>query len=286
MRAYLFLHQLGRTNHGDLLDNLWGNDIADFPTELAMLNLFRLAPADIANFPRVIKGDLFDLNSGQAIEMPPNKQSGGIQKITLKFPLFDAIVGNPPYVRYQSIGAGTLEPSVYRTKLFDRFKFLESTSDLFAFAYAHCATLLKTNGILAFVTSNSWLDAEYGLGLKRFFLQNFKIIAVLESRCEPWFENARVNTVVTIIQKSPAFGIAASDFLPDDIRDHEVAFVKLKKPIEKIVDCSLSDPARFQKYSRLWADIEQAQNGLNNATMRIRKRKQQFLFDGVLQELR
>jgi type I restriction enzyme M protein len=284
LRGYVFLHHLGKTKHGDLLDALWGNDIADFPIELAMINLFRLAPADLANFPRVHKGDLFDLKPGMEIEVPPNKPGGGVQKITLKFPMFDAIVGNPPYVRYQTIGAGASDPDRYRESLFGQFAYLDSTSDIFAFVFAHSATLLKAGGRLAFVTSNSWLGAEYGLKLKRFFLQNFKIIAILESRCEPWFENARVNTVVTVLEKSPSFGANVSHFLHSDVKEHKAAFVKLKKPINQLVTNNLSDPLRFDKYLRLWTEIDQAQDGLDNSTMRIRKRRQQILFDDLMEE--
>ncbi|HEV2560546.1 MAG TPA: N-6 DNA methylase [Rhizomicrobium sp.] len=203
LRAYAYLKHLGKSKHSDLLDALWGNDIADFPTELAMINLFRLAPADIINFPRVLRGDVFKLRSGTSVEMPPNREGGGVEKVTLRLPQFDVIVGNPPYVRYQSIGAGADDTEAYRAKLFAKFDVLDSTSDLLAFVFAHCGELLKNGGRLAFVTSNSWLDSEYGMKLKRFLLRQFKILAILESRCEPWFENAKVNTVVTVLEKSP-----------------------------------------------------------------------------------
>ena len=54
---------------------------------------------------------------------------------------------------------------------------------------------------MGIVTSNSWLDVAYGYELQKFFLKNFKIVAIIESRCEPWFEDAAVNTVVTILER-------------------------------------------------------------------------------------
>jgi len=187
------------------------------------------------------------------------------------------------YVRYQTIGAGASNPNKYRENLFKQFGYLDSTSDLFAFVFAHSATLLKPGGRLAFVTSNSWLGSEYGLKLKRFFLQNFKIIAILESRCEPWFENARVNTVVTVLEKSPSFGTSESHFLHSDVTNHKAAFVKLRMPINELITNPLSDPTRFDKYLRLWAEIDQATDQSDDSTMRIRKRRQQSLFDDLME---
>ena len=43
---------------------------------------------------------------------------------------------------------------------------------------------------MGIVTSNAWLDVNYGFALQRFFCDRFKIVAVLESRCEPWFTEA------------------------------------------------------------------------------------------------
>ena len=67
--------------------------------------------------------------------------------------------------------------------------------------FFHVAKFLQNNGRMGFITSNSWLDVSYGFELQKFFLKKLKIIALLESRCEPWFEDAAVNTVVTILEK-------------------------------------------------------------------------------------
>ena len=70
----------------------------------------------------------------------------------------------------------------------------------------------------AFVVPNSWLDVAYGYELQKYMVNNFKIVAILESRCEPWFEDAAVNTVVTILER-------CSEKTERD--DHIVKFVKI-----------------------------------------------------------
>jgi len=78
---------------------------------------------------------------------------------------------------------------------------------------------------MGFVTSNSWLDVAYGYELQRFFLSKFKVVAICESRCEPWFEQSAVNTVFTILERC------------DDKKEREnnfVRFMKLKKPLKEL----------------------------------------------------
>jgi len=165
LRAYAYLRARGITKHSDLLDQLWGNDIGDFPTELAMINLFRQEVLDTANFPRVFTKDIFSLRPGSKMEVPPVKASGGITKVMLEMPHFDAVVGNPPYLRRQDIGEGTPNPEKYRNTIWDKYPHFEHTSDLYVFVFDKGAEFLRTGGRLSYVTSNAWLDAEYGTEL-------------------------------------------------------------------------------------------------------------------------
>lgn len=271
LRAYEYLKTLGVTNHSDLLDQVWGNDIGDFPTELAMINLFRQNVLDLANFPRIFTRDIFSIAPGDTVEAPPLHSRGGVSKMVLTIPQFDAVIGNPPYLKWQRIGAGTPNPERYKQQLWQRFPELSHLSDLFSFVFEKGNEFVRVGGRLCFVTSNAWLDSEYGTDLQRAFLQHTKIIAIYESRCEPWFENADINTVVTLLEKPPPRTLRADGFLPDELAQHEVAFVTFKRPLQAIIDLPLDDPRRYQKYARLVADIEVKPDGFENADIRIRK---------------
>ena len=78
---------------------------------------------------------------------------------------------------------------------------------------------------MGFVTSNSWLDVAYGYELQRFFLSRFKVIAICESRCEPWFEQSAVNTVFTVLERCDD---------EEEKKNHLVRFVKAKKPLKEL----------------------------------------------------
>lgn len=131
-----------------------------------------------------------------------------------KIPLFDGIVGNFPYIRQELIEKrvkgykSKLEKVLFQDwkddypELFDDGKLkLSGQADIFAYLFFHASRHLKDEGRMGIVTSNSWLDVAYGYELQKFFLKNFKIVAIFESRCEPWFEDAAVNTIVTILER-------------------------------------------------------------------------------------
>ena len=87
-------------------------------------------------------------------------------------------------------------------------------------------SFLKGEGYLCFITSSQWLDTDYGFKLQDWILRNFEIVAVLESRDEPWFVGARVATTVTILHRQQD----ASERMKNTVR-----FVQIRKPMTGIL---------------------------------------------------
>jgi len=258
-RAYDKMKTAGQREHKKLLSQLWGIDIAHFPAQLATINLFRQDLSDFANFPRIISRDFFEVRLGQSFKFPPPKvgADSSFQMIEEKLPEFDAAVGNFPYIRqeliekqvkgYKSILEDALKEDWLRDypdafvitenelKEFKRnhkidfsrigFK-LSGQADIYAYLFFHTARFLKEGGRMGFVTSNSWLDVGYGYELQKFLLNNFKLIAILESRCEPWFEDAAINTIVTIVERCSN----------KEERDNHIAkFIRVKKRLAELI---------------------------------------------------
>ena len=126
---------------------------------------------------------------------------------------------------------------------------ISAFADLYVSLFWHTAAFLRPGGRMGIVTSNAWLDVGYGYALQRFFLDHFKIVAILESRCEPWFTQAAVNTVVTILERCDS---AAE-------RDaHPARFVKIKKPLAELIpwDMRLDAMNRWLGLDRLVNRIE------------------------------
>jgi len=265
IRAYNKKHTEGERDHHTLLSQLWGFDIAQFPSELATINLFRQNLQMYANFPHIVTEDFFKIKPGQTFEFPPPKPDlqNSELKIQEKLPKFDAIVGNFPYIRQELI-----EKTVkgYKNQLdrvlaedwlknypqgFDKNQTskLSGQADIFAYLFYHSGVFLKEGGRMGIVTSNSYLDVAYGYELQKFFLSNFKIIAVIESRCEPWFEDVAVNTVVTILERCSN---------NSDRENNLVKFIKLKKKLSELIpwDMKLDFQKRWQGLNLLAHKIE------------------------------
>jgi type I restriction enzyme M protein len=109
---------------------------------------------------------------------------------------------------------------------------------------------------MGIVTSNAWLDVGFGYGLQRFLLDNFKIIAILESRCEPWFEQAAVNTVVTILERCES---------AEERDAYPTHFVKIKVPLAELIPWDLYHNAlnRWMGINQIVQKIEVCLAGLN-----------------------
>ncbi len=280
IRAYDRLKNAGEKDHLKRLSQIWGIDIAHFPAELATINLYRQNIENYANFPRVISRDFFEVNPGDSFKFPPPKPpTGENYTIEEKIPPFDAVVGNFPYIRQELIEKRL---KGYKDKLgnvlqqdwmqdyrefFDEEKKpkLSGQADIYAYLFFHTARHLKEGGRMGIVTSNSWLDVAYGYELQKFFLKNFKIIAIFESRCEPWFEDAAVNTVVTILERCKE----------KDKRDaNNVKFVKIKRRLKDLIpwDMKLS-MQRWSGLDRLIHTIETAGEGSYVYTHQKKKSK-------------
>jgi len=237
VRAYQHKKMMNqRKPHEQILDSLWGIDIAKFPVHLATINLTINDLSVDHNYPNIIQKDFFDLMIGKAgLDLEGwrkvRTQMLGFKDREVIYPRwFDAIVGNPPYTRHLEIGEISPYEKEYKEKLIQNALYLagekiaeiSKRAGIHIYFFIHGTKLLKDRGWFGFIVSNSWLDADYGKGLQEFFFQNYKIIAIVESKVEKWFEEAEVNTCIVILQKCR------------DQKEREkntVRFVYLKKPL-------------------------------------------------------
>ncbi|MCK4223921.1 MAG: SAM-dependent DNA methyltransferase [candidate division Zixibacteria bacterium] len=263
IRAYDRKKILGEKKHKNLISHLWGIDIARFPAELATINLYRQDLNDYANFPRIDSRDFFEVKPNQVFEFPPPKPGLEPQPpVPEELPQFEGAVGNFPYIRQELIEK---RDKGYKKKIerviFDDWKDeyrelfdngdmkLSGQADIYAYLFFHTARFLKEDGRMGIVTSNAWLDVAYGYELQKFFLKNFKIVAIIESRCEPWFEDPAVNTIVTILERCKN---------KQERENHLVKFVKLKKKLKGLIpwDMKLYAVNRWGGLDRLIYKIE------------------------------
>ena len=106
---------------------------------------------------------------------------------------FDVVIANPPYVQLQRNG-GELA-NLYQNVGYATFA---RTGDIYQLFYERGFQLIKSgSGLLAYVTSNSWLKAEYGKTTRRYFAERHTPLYLLELGKDV-FESAIVDSCVLI----------------------------------------------------------------------------------------
>lgn len=191
-------------------------------------------------------------------------EAGSGTRESIKLPAgFDAIIGNPPYIRQELIGPRDKRRISRRLEL-DRADGPEifwprwsGRSDIYVYFFAHSIRLLKPGGRLVFLTASSWLDAGYGAALREFLLKNFRLIAVIEPAAESFFADASIGTVITVLERESGKQAREANL---------VRFVHLTAPLSDVVTshCLAGHAAGFARA------IERADSSLTTEAQRIR----------------
>ena len=89
---------------------------------------------------------------------------------------FDVVIANPPYVQLQKDGGHLGQ--LYKDAGYSTYA---RTGDVYQLFYEKgCQLLAPGSGILAYITSNSWLKAEYGKSTRRYFAERHTPLQLLE----------------------------------------------------------------------------------------------------------
>ncbi|MDX1521983.1 MAG: N-6 DNA methylase, partial [Anaerolineae bacterium] len=109
---------------------------------------------------------------------------------------FDAVIGNPPYVRQEELG----ETKDYFQSHYRTFK---PTADLYVNFIEKGLDVLKHTGLFGMIVSNKWLRAAYGQPLREFLANDVLVSQAVDLAGLPVFANATVRTIILICTKTP-----------------------------------------------------------------------------------
>jgi type I restriction-modification system DNA methylase subunit len=108
---------------------------------------------------------------------------------------FDAVIGNPPYVRQESVS--NLKPYFA-----DRHRDVYSgVADLYVYFYHIAIELLRPGGQTSYIVTNKWLRAGYGEGLRRYFARNAEIKRIVDFGHAPIFAEADVFPCIVLLRR-------------------------------------------------------------------------------------
>jgi hypothetical protein len=85
---------------------------------------------------------------------------------------------------------------------------------------------LKEGSRIGFLTSDTWMNVEYGIDFKKFLNNYFKIKVVIDSSVERWFEDALVNTSIMILERCSK---------KQDRDDNKIKFIRINTKIDDLV---------------------------------------------------
>lgn len=110
---------------------------------------------------------------------------------------FDCIIGNPPYIQLQKMDGVVDE---YGKKGYTSFA---RTGDISVLFYEWCTSLLRKGGYLTFITTNSWMRADYGRKLQKFFEGNdVNPMLLIDFFTFQVFRDVTVRTNILMLQKA------------------------------------------------------------------------------------
>jgi len=108
---------------------------------------------------------------------------------------FDVVIGNPPYFSMSKIK----EQADYFLNA--GYETYSKGADIYCLFYELGGGILKNEGYLTYITSNSWLRAIYGESLKAYFMKTLQPISLLNIEDIQIFEEATVESNIITLQK-------------------------------------------------------------------------------------
>jgi type I restriction-modification system DNA methylase subunit len=163
--------------------------------ELKPMYFFATDKSEKEKFRREIDDLIHSLTNGKEIfdfeiyfsEIMDPKRRGG----------FDAVIGNPPYVRPHKLS------DQFKKELWKQFTTFEKKADLYVCFIERGINLLKDGGTLGYIVSNGCLRLDSFEKLRKFLLRRTTIRTVVDFD-ENVFDNAAVKTCILLLEKSPA----------------------------------------------------------------------------------
>ncbi len=138
---------------------------------------------------------------------------------------FDAVIGNPPYARIQSLKQHFPEAAEYYEK-----KYESSTQnfDIYANFTEKGYNLLGENGLLGYIEPHKFFQARFGKGLREFISERKAIYEITSFEHHQVFEEASVYTCILVLSKGEQQEFRYAEVKPDNIENNiEISYHNL-----------------------------------------------------------
>src|SRR3989338_117503 len=145
-----------------------------------------------------------------------------------KNPGFDVIIGNPPYVRIQTL------PKDEVKYFSDKFESAKGSYDIYLLFIEKAYRLLRKGGVAGFILPNKFMVSDYGEKLRTLLSRECAVWKIVDFGDAQVFESATTYTMLLFLQKrqnEEVLYVSASDYLKETPRANldglERQFVKI-----------------------------------------------------------
>lgn len=128
---------------------------------------------------------------------------------------FDFIVGNPPYIRIHNLDLET------REILKNDFMFSKGTIDIYLSFFEMGFKMLKSNGILGYITPNSYLHNSSYKGFREHLKQQKTVHTLIDFKANKLFKGFSTYTAISVFQKN----YDKNTFTYKEFRNDKIIFV-------------------------------------------------------------
>lgn len=179
-----------------LENNLYGVDINEESVEIAQLALW-LRTAKPHRKLNTLSGNI---KCGNSLISDPAIAGDKAFNWQEQFPQvferggFDVVIGNPPYVQLQSMGAMS---DVYAQCGFETYN---KSADLYCLFTERGYNLLKPGGLQSFIMPNKWMLVSYGKELRRFMAKS-NLQQIINFGDVQFFDEATIYVCIFVTRK-------------------------------------------------------------------------------------
>ena len=173
-KSYLLVYQ----------ENIFGIDIQSYSIERCkiLLNLLAISEGECSEFEfNLLNADTLDFHS---------------EGWNTAFNDFDVIVGNPPYVCGRNMEDGTKE----KTKMYEVCN--AGSTDLYIPFFQIAVEMLKNDGVMGYITMNTFLKSLNARELRKFFMDNGFEIKIIDFRGHQIFQGKSTYTCLFFLRKT------------------------------------------------------------------------------------
>ncbi len=216
-------------------ENLYGVDIDHQAVEVARLNLFLRVANERGRLPETLNKHIAQGNSLVSDKGVDPDTALDWDK-AFKTDGFDVVIGNPPYIRIQTLAREQV------TWFSSRYETATGNYDIYVLFVEQAIKLLRKKGVTGFILPSKFFSTDYGIGLRKFLAENRIVTQIVDFGHAQVFEGATTYTTLLFSQETPVESTIyrfAQDWLlsqeqsPLIVKEEELPTSKVILPVGK-----------------------------------------------------